>query len=136
MKENVIETWKDIAGYENYEVSNLGRIRKKSSTHNYKCGNSYTTKEIIIKQFKNEKGYLLVRFTKNGKKKKFRVHRLVAEAFIPNTNNLPQINHKDEDKANNHIDNLEWCDAKYNNNYGTRNERVSRTLKAKNNNCM
>ena len=76
----------------------------------------------------NGSGYLQVMLYKDGKHKNFRVHRLVAEAFIPNPNNLPYINHKDEDKHNNSIDNLEWCDRKYNNNYGTRNERMRKSL--------
>ena len=73
-------------------------------------------------------GYLVVCFNRNGVKKNLRVHRLVAQAFIPNPLNYPIVNHKDECKTNNAVDNLEWCDVKYNDNYGTRNERLSQKL--------
>lgn len=109
-----MEIWKDIKGYEGYKVSNLGNV--KSLNYNR------TGKEKILKPKKN-KGYLYVNLCKQGKVKFYLVHRLVAQAFIPNPNNYPQINHKDEDKTNNTIQNLEWCDRKYNNNYGTRNQR-------------
>lgn len=69
-------------------------------------------------------GYLYVKINR----KQYLVHRLVAECFIPNTNNYPQINHKDENKANNCVENLEWCTCKYNNNYGKHNERMAKAL--------
>lgn len=81
------------------------------------------------KQMKDSRGYCFVSLSKKGKKKKLSVHRIVAEAFIPNPNRLPQINHKDENKANNHVDNLEWCTAEYNANYGSRNERMIKSLR-------
>ena len=108
-----IEYWKPIPGYEEYEVSNFGRVRS------LKFG-----KVRILKPGKT-KGYLFVRLYKNHISKKFTVHRLVAMAFIPNPNNLPMINHKDECKTNNIPENLEWCDASYNNSYGTLPERQS-----------
>lgn len=74
-------------------------------------------------------GYVKFNFSLNNKKYTRYAHRLVAEAFIPNQNNYPQVNHKDENKRNNSIDNLEWCTAKYNNNYGTARERVTKKLK-------
>lgn len=77
-----------------------------------------------LKPHKDKFGYLRVHLVKNTKHKSCLVHRLVARAFIPNTNNLPQINHKDENKLNNYVDNLEWCTAKYNCNYGTKIERA------------
>lgn len=107
------EIWKDIEGYEGlYQVSNFGRIKSLKDNH----GN---TREKILKLWKEKDGYLQVFLCKNGKGKTCTVHRLVANAFIENPNNLPMINHKDENKTNNCVENLEWCDAKYNNNYGT-----------------
>lgn len=111
MNEN--EEWRDIPNYEGlYQVSSLGKV--KSLRDRY--GNP---REKILKLWKEKDGYLLVNFCKNGKKKTCTVHRLVANAFIENPNKLPMINHKNEIKYDNKVDNLEWCDAKYNNNYGT-----------------
>lgn len=108
---------KDIKGYEGiYGITSCGRVW------------SYKNKKFL-KPADNGKGYLHVNLCKDGKVKHFSVHRLVAEAYIPNPDNLPQINHKDENKANNCLQNLEWCDAKYNNNYGTINERISNSHK-------
>ena len=108
---------KDIVGYEGlYAVTSCGKVW------------SYRRKKFL-KHFTNSKGYLLVDLWKNGKMKHFAVHRLVAVAYIPNPDNLPQVNHKDENKTNNCLQNLEWCDCKYNNNYGTRNEKISNSLK-------
>ena len=113
----MIERWKPIPNYEKeYEVSNLGRIR---SLYNYrKDGN-----RILIQRIK--KGYYTVGLRKNGKRRWHLIHRLVASAFIMNKKNMPQVNHKDENKLNNNVDNLEWCTASYNNVYGTRLDRVS-----------
>lgn len=113
------EYWKPVVGYEAlYEVSNWGRVKS------LKFG-----KERILKQGKDKKtGYLHVVLCKNNIKKTFLVHRLVAEAFIPNPNNYKEVNHKDEDKTNNSVDNLEWCDRKYNQNYGTIIERLSKPV--------
>ena len=114
-----MEIWKDIKGYEGlYQVSNKGRIKSL----NYRR----TGKEGILKGVPTKYGYLMVTLYKKGEKPEhFSVHRLVAEAFIPNHDNLPEVNHIDENKENNHVKNLEWCDRKYNMNYGTRNERAS-----------
>ena len=118
------EIWKDIRDYENmYQISNLGRV--KSLNYNN------TGREKIMKPSVDKDGYLFVRLCKNGKVKNFKVHRLVAQAFISNTNNYPQGNHKDENPSNNFVNNLEWCDAKYNSNYGTRTKRVAGKLAKK-----
>lgn len=114
-----MEIWKDIEGYEGkYQVSSWGRVKSL----NYRR----TGKEKILKLDKCEDGYLRIKLLNNGKIYRFRVHRLVAKAFIPNPYNLPQVNHKDENPENNRVDNLEWCDPKYNSNYGTRNERCNK----------
>ena len=75
---------------------------------------------------KTNYGYIRIGLCKNGIKTSLSVHRLVAETFIPNPDNLPMINHKDEDKTNNRVENLEWCDAKYNRNYGSMNEKLAK----------
>jgi hypothetical protein len=101
------EVWKDIPMYEGiYEVSSTGKVRSKVT-------GKLTTTQV------NKKGYEIARIYLNGLCKNERVHRLVAFAFLPNPNDYPQINHKDENKLNNCVDNLEWCDADYNNHYGT-----------------
>jgi len=82
----------------------------------------------MLNCFDNHQGYMVVSLYKNKKFKQARVHRVVAEAFIENKYNLEFINHKDENKSNNHINNLEWCDMKYNNNYGTRMKKIAASL--------
>lgn len=119
------EEWKNIKGYSNYMVSNKGRVKSLGRWVNYKNKGKRWKKEKIMKPSVDKIGYLLIGLWKNGKQKFFTVHRLVAQAFIPNPNNLPQVNHKDENKENNVVKNLEYCDAKYNNNYGTRLERIT-----------
>lgn len=104
------EIWKNIDS--RYSISNLGRVKS-----------NYANKERILKPFQDIRGYLKVDLRHEGKRKTMFVHRLVALAFIPNPDNFKEVNHKDEDKENNCVDNLEWCDTKYNCNYGTRNER-------------
>ena len=105
------EIWKDIEGYEGlYQVSNLGRVKSLGFDKWHKG-------RLIKAHFDGLKHYLFVQLYKNGVCKKINVHRLVATAFVPNPNNLPQVNHKDEGKTNNQADNLEWCTNKYNINY-------------------
>lgn len=122
------EIWRDIGGYEGcYQVSNLGRV--KSLPRLQKTRYKRISKERILKQFSTgrEKDYRSVKLCKDGKEKTIQVHRLVAQAFIPNPDNLPCVNHKREsEKWNNCIENLEWCTYEYNNNYGTHNERCAK----------
>lgn len=117
------QIWKDISGYEGkYQVSNTGKVRSL----NY---NGTKGKMMRLKLSNNNHyGYKRVRLYKNGKYKAYLVHRLVALAFIPNPNNYSFINHKDENPSNNYYKNLEWCTPKYNSNYGTRNEKLSKIM--------
>ena len=124
MKEDVKEIWKDVVGYEGkYKVSNLGNVKSL----NYRR----TGKEKLLELQYHLNGYVYVLLHKNGKDYYELVHRLVAKAFLPNPENLPCINHKDENKHNNYVDNLEWCSYEYNNNYGTKNERAKEKLSKK-----
>ena len=119
------EVWKTIEGFEGrYEVSNIGRIRSFMTNTG-----AIREKPLILCQKIDKYGYLVVGLNKNGKKNFRAVHRLVALAFIPNTGNLPQINHKNEDKQDNRVENLEWCTVSYNNNYGTHSKRISNSMK-------
>ena len=109
-----MEEWKNIIGYEGlYEVSNKGNVRN--------------VRRNTLLKFSNNQGYKQVYLYKNGIRKGFRVHRLVAQAFLLNPDNLPCVNHLDEDKTNNNVTNLEWCTAKYNSNYGHRTENAINT---------
>ena len=119
MIEEIFKDIKDLEGL--YQVSNFGRVKSLGN------GKSYNSKERILKPGKSTNGYLQVNLYKNGEYKQCLVHRLVAEVFIPNTDNLPFVNHKDEDKTNNSVENLEWCTHEYNCNYATRNERIAKT---------
>ena len=113
-----IETWKDIPGYEgSYRISNLGRCYS-------------IQKKAFLKEHKNKKGYVLIDLTKDGTIKHCRVHRLVAEAFLPKIDRLTEVNHIDENKSNNRASNLEWCDTKYNINYGLRTAKAKASEKA------
>ena len=104
----------DIKGYEGiYAITSCGKVW------------SYKTKRFL-KTIKTQKGYEKVYLYKDNIVKHPTIHKLVATAYIPNPNNFPQINHKDENKENNSVNNLEWCTNKYNSNYGTRNIRMAR----------
>ena len=121
------EIWKDIKGYEGlYQVSNLGRVKSLKRVVVRNNNRPLLVEEKILKPHILKKGkYLRIGLTKNGIRKMYLVHRLVSEAFIPNPNNYQQVNHKDENTSNNCVSNLEYCDVLYNNNYGTRNKRIS-----------
>lgn len=111
-----MEEWKDVVGYEGlYKVSSYGRVMK------------VTGRELA--QRKDKDGYLIVTLYRDKIRKDYKVHRLVGMAFIENPNNYPMINHKDESKDNNCVSNLEWCTVKYNNNYGSRNDKISKAQK-------
>lgn len=139
------EVWKDVVGYEGlYQVSNLGRVKSLSRlVDKGKYGTIYT-KERILKNQKVNVNYLFVILSKDGKHKNMTVHRLMAKAFLPNPENLSDVNHKDENPSNNFIyvnedgsvdyekSNLEWCTHKYNCNYGTSKIRIIKTRRKNN----
>lgn len=111
------EIWINIMNYERYQVSNFGRIKSLYFKNS-------KTKERILKLTKNRQGYLVVNlYDELGKVKMFLVHRLVAEHFLDNSDNLPCINHKNELKDDNRVENLEYCSYEYNINYGTARKR-------------
>lgn len=113
-----MEEWKDIKGYEGlYQISSNGRVR---SFH-------YNKWNIITSHITGKTNHLKIGLYKNKKRKRFYIHKLVAEAFIPNPNNYIEVNHKDENPLNNSVENLEWCTHNYNMNYGTCQERSRST---------
>lgn len=115
------EIWRDVVGYEGlYKVSNRGRVKSL----NYEG----LGKEEFLKLSPDKHGYMRVYLYKDKKRKTCQVHRLVAEAFIPNPNKLPDVNHKNENPRINDISNLEWCTEKYNCNYGNRNKKISKAV--------
>ena len=118
-----MEVWKDVVGYEGfYQVSNKGNVRSVERTVPF--GNRkriVKAKQRILRE--NWQGRVMVMLSKDNKLRNVSVHRLVAEAFIPNPDNLPEINHKDENPKNNCVENLEWCNHYYNTIYGTKLER-------------
>lgn len=115
------ETWVAITGYEGrYEVSNLGRVRRTDRIRKTPCrGKDATIRGRILSQRAQKNGYLCVDLFKDGKAKTFRVHRLVAFAFVENPNGYDEVNHIDEDKTNNAASNLEWCTRSYNCSFGS-----------------
>ena len=118
------EIWRPVVGYEGlYEISSYGRVR---SMDRYD-GRNHFIKGKLLKNKDNGNGYLICSLSKNGIVKNKYIHRLVVEAFIERPDGLYEVNHKDENKKNNSVDNLEWCDKKYNNTYGTRIEREIKT---------
>lgn len=117
-----MEVWKDIEGYEGlYQVSSLGRVK---SLDRITPKNRYFKGKILVNKHDSQ-GYQLVCLCVDGKQSYAYIHRLVAKAFIPNPENKETVNHKDENKANNCVENLEWMTMRENANYGTRNERCT-----------
>ena len=107
------EVWKPYSEFSFVEASNLGRVRTLDRVVSNGSG-MYVVKGRILKQWHNNGGYLLVSFRVNGKVVARLVHRIVAQTFIPNPNNLPEVNHRDNDRTDNNVDNLEWCTGEYN----------------------
>lgn len=128
------EEWRDVVGYENlYQVSNLGRVKSMDRMVQGKNDCRIEIKGKELTPFLHRDYFHVNIADRDGGRgsKQKRVHRLVAEAFILNPNGLPVINHKDENKLNNNVDNLEWCTAVYNANYGARNKKISQNTKGK-----
>lgn len=121
------EFWQDIPGYEGYyEDSTYGRIR--TVPRQIWNGRGYYTISPTIKNPSFNRGYLQIKFSKDNTDKMFQVHRIIALTFIPNFNKFPCINHKDENKSNNRVENLEWCTVDYNNKYNGRYDRVTKKI--------
>lgn len=123
------EIWKDIKGYEGlYQVSNIGRV-KSLKRHRRGSGKELVCVNEKIKALQdNGHGYMTTTLYQNNKGQVVYIHRLVAVAFISNPNNLPCVNHINEDKSNNSASNLEWCSYEYNNNYGTKPKDCLRAI--------
>lgn len=127
-----MEEWRDIPGYDGYyQISNQGRVRSKDRYARVCGGGQRLVKGRVMALTKATNGYPMINLSYKRVLSHHLVHRLVAQAFIPNPNNYPQVNHKDENITNNCVDNLEWCTAKYNANYGTRNQRCNEKVKKK-----
>lgn len=123
------EEWKDVKDFEGiYQVSNLGRVKSLDRVVTYEDGRKRFYKGKILRPDETKNGYLHVVLCKDGSQHSVNVHRLVALAFIPNPNNYKEVNHIDEDKTNNCVNNLEWCTRTYNNNYGTRTQRTQKKV--------
>lgn len=133
MKETKIEeVWKDIPGYNGlYKVSNTGKVKSMYFHSQKGKGNNIKENPKILNPGIDSYGYSIVSLCDGNTKKTMAVHKIVAKTFIPNPYNFPCINHKDENKQNNSVENLEWCTVKYNNSYGTKGRRTSNTLKKK-----
>lgn len=123
-----MKSGKTLNGYEGlYQISNTGKVKSLPKPMTNGKGNYYR-KEKILKPITQDNGYFTVTLYNNKKGVIYYIHKLVAETFISNPNNLPVVNHKDENKLNNNIDNLEWCTDEYNLNYGTRNKSISESM--------
>lgn len=127
------EIWRDIKGYNGlYQISNIGRVKSLPKIHNLH-NNSYITKERILKNSINSNGYIRITLKAFGKGKRYYVHRLVLEAFMPNPSNKPFVNHIDCNPKNNRVDNLEWCSAQENTDHMKKLGRNKRTTQWLNN---
>ena len=112
---NQIEEWRTIEEFPSYEVSSFGNIRNKKTPHKF----------LSLNKSGIKRNYYSVMFSVGNVQTRRNVHRLVAKAFIPNPDNLPEVNHKDENGLNNRVENLEWCDRVYNSLWGTRSQRFA-----------
>lgn len=127
MRKSIVEEWRDIPKYCGlYQASNLGYIRSVTRV-TIQSGAQRCIKGRTLSPAKDKFGYSRVTLSKKGVHHTYYIHRLIAETFIPNPDNLPQINHKDENPNNNEVSNLEWCTVQYNNTYGSRNLKASLT---------
>lgn len=142
------EQWRDVVDYEGlYKVSNYGRVKSVERNVLRSSGKTMLVRERILKVTINKK-YVYLSLSKGGHQPKAKAHRLTAQAFLPNPDNLPQVNHKDENTINNYIhintdgsvnmekSNLEWCTEKYNREYGTLNQRLKETWRKKYGVCI
>lgn len=130
-----MEIWKDIPGYEGlYQVSSTGKV-KSLKRRIYDINNKkviFIERDMILKPSENNKGYYTVKLQKDKQKKTITIHRIVANTFLDNSDNLPQINHIDGNKHNNNVENLEWCDNTYNFKHATDNKLIkTRKIKVK-----
>lgn len=124
--------WRSIKGYEGlYEISNKGRVKSLARYYKAFGYRKIIIEEKIMSPVESPQGYYQIGLSKEGAKKHVQIHRLVAQAFIPNPQSLPFINHKDENKKNNCVDNLEWCTPEYNVNYGSGIARAKEARKTK-----
>lgn len=130
----LIKEWRNIKGLEHlYKISNYGEVKaKRRVVYDIVDGERqpvYVTKERLMKPFDNGNGYLVITLSiDDGSRKNFYIHRLVAEAFLPNPDNLPQVNHLDYDRKNNRVTNLEWCSALENARYSLCNQPIIRNV--------
>lgn len=126
----MMEVWKDIKNFEGmYQISNMGNVRSLNRVTYNKNGTKVNRVGKIKKQTIDNLGYFHVRLSKDSQTKTFRIHQLVAQAFIDNPNNYRCINHIDEDKTNNSIENLEWCSSKYNLEYSGNTKKACNSNK-------
>lgn len=127
-----IEVWKDIDDYPNYQISSFGRVKSKERYTKVKDNQINPIKEKILKIQIDHKGYSYVRLYNENGFKSIKVHRLVANAFLDKINDKEFINHIDGDKSNNHVENLEWCTIKENNEHAVKNGLVNLKLRKDN----